>query len=413
MPEEPPPPDPLIEKAREGKKVVRLKGGDPFVFGRGGEEAEALVAAGISFEVVPGVTSAVAVPAYAGIPLTHRRVSSSFTVVSGSEDPAKGASSVHWGEVATGAGTLVVLMAWESLPHIVEALMSQGMPGSTPVALIRWGTEPYQVTVVGTLADIVEKGKEAGLEPPVVAVIGEVVRLRERLRWFDNKPLFGKKVLVTRSRQQASVLSRLLAEEGAEVVELATIKIEPSEDLSPLDRALQQLSSYQWAVFTIGPATAQALASYGINADLVPQVYLAEAVVEAMRPHLKKGGVVLLPRSAEGREALAEGLTKAGARVECLPLYRPGLPKAGERETRELVARVDAVTFTSSSTVRNLIGLLGGDKGPLEGKTIVCIGPVTAQAARELGLDVQVTAKRYDIQGLVEALREFFGGKEG
>ena len=240
----------LVAEAQQGKVVARLKGGDPFVFGRGGEEAQALALAGVPFEVVPGVTSAIAAPAYAGIPLTHRGIASTFTVVSGSEDPSKEESSVRWDAVSRSGGTIVVLMGWDALQGIADTLLSEGLAPSTPVALVRWGTEPYQRTVTGSLADIVQRGAEAGLSAPLVAVIGGVVDLREQLRWFDDRPLFGKRVLVTRSRNQASALSRILADEGAEPVELPTIQISPIEDNPPLDSAIASLGTYAWVIFT-------------------------------------------------------------------------------------------------------------------------------------------------------------------
>ena len=240
----------LVERALEGRTIARLKGGDPFVFGRGGEEARALALAGVPFEVVPGVTSAIAAPAYAGIPLTHREIASSFTVVSGTEDPSKEEAAVRWDVLARSGGTLVVLMGWGALERITYSLIQGGMEPSTLVALVRWGTEPSQCTVTGILEDIAQRGKEAGLEPPVVAVIGAVVDLRSEVRWFDNRPLFGKRVLVTRSRPQASVLSEMLAEEGAEPVELPTIQISPIDDPSTLDSAICTLDTYGWVIFT-------------------------------------------------------------------------------------------------------------------------------------------------------------------
>ncbi len=432
----------LVDKAREGKVVVRLKGGDPFVFGRGGEEAQALDLNGVPFEVVPGVTSALAAPAYAGIPLTHRKLASSFTVVTGSEDPTKEDSSVPWGVLAATGGTIVVLMGWESLGSVVESLRQGGMDSSTPVALVRWGTEPYQRTVVGTLENVVQRGKEAGLSPPVVAVIGDVVRLRDDIRWFDNRPLFGKRVLVTRSRSQASVLSEMLAREGADPVELPTIEIFPLDDPSPLDDAIRSLGSYDWVIFTsangvealfdrmkclgldtrsfasakvgaIGPATAQALARRGISADFVPDEYVSEAVVKEMGGMELEGARVLLPRADIGREALSEGLIRLGARVDQVAAYRTLVPQESWSRARELLqdGRIDVATFTSSSTVRNLISLLNGDTTPLKEAVICCIGPITAATAREIGLRVDVIARQYTVEGLVEALKEYFASK--
>ncbi len=428
----------LVEKAKANKMVVRLKGGDPLVFGRGGEEAEALVNHGIPFEVVPGVTSAIAVPAYAGIPLTHRTVSSYFTVVSGSEDPSKGESSIDWDKLATTGATLVVLMGWESLPRIVETLSQKGRSPSTPVALIRWGTLPQQQTVVGNLGDIMEKAREACLSPPVVAVIGEVVEKRKHLRWYDNRPLFGKRVLVTRSRGQASRLSQRLAGEGALPIEVPTIEIAPLEDYGELDSRLLHLDSYDWVVFTsvngveavfsrlmarrldaralrgvrvaaIGPATAKALLDRGILADVVPDQYVSEALMESFTEQGVHDTKVLLPCADIGGDVLAEGLASQGSHVDRAPAYRTLIPEGSREKIGQALADgIDIATFTSSSTVRNLVSLLNGDVGRLSCAIIACIGPVTASAAREAGLKVDVMAKEYTIPGLVASLIQHY-----
>ncbi len=431
----------MLQRAREGRSVVRLKGGDPFVFGRGGEEALALVEAGIPFEVVPGITSAIAVPAYAGIPVTHRNVAASFTVVSGSEDPSKEESQIDWKALASGAGTLVVLMGWESLPRVREALLAHGMSQDTPVALIQWGTRPDQRTVDGTLADILERGRQAGLEPPVVAVFGPVVGLRQHIRWFDNRPLSGKRIIVTRSRDQASTLAELLAREGAEAIELPTIQIAPLADDTLLHKAVRQLSSYQWLMFTsangvdalwqaleregldaralggvrvaaIGSATAAALASHGVHPDVVPEEYVSEALAKALRGQIRRGDRVLHPCAEEVRPVLAEALRSMGAAVHQVVAYRTLAPEESRQRARALLAegKVDAITFTSSSTVRNMVKLLGGNVALLKGPVIACIGPVTAATARELGLEVHVEAKVHTIPGLVEALKGWFAG---
>ncbi len=427
----------MVEKATEGKTVVRLKGGDPFIFGRGGEEAEALAKAGVPFEIVPGVTSAIAAPAYAGIPLTHRRVSSSVTIVSGSEDPTKGESSVDWKRLAESNGTLVVLMGWETLPGIVETLMEHGMEPSTLAALVQWGTEPHQKTVAGCLEDIVEKGRKAELSPPVVAVFGEVVRLRETIGWFEGRPLFGKRALVPRTREQAGTLSRLLLEQGADPVEIPTIKVEPVEDTARLDSALKSLSGYDWVVFAsvngvaqafnrllalgmdarafsgarvcaIGSATAAALGERGIAADFVPQTAVSEAIVEGLGETGLDGASVLLLRAETGRDVLLGGLAERGASVDDVAAYRTVLPEESREAVQELVAggRLDVVAFTSSSTVTNLIALLGGDTSPLKGVTLACIGPITAQTVADAGLEVDVVARKSTTAGLVEALVE-------
>ena len=429
----------LVELAAQGKQVVRLKGGDPFVFGRGGEEALVLAHAGIPFEVVPGVTSAIAVPAYAGIPLTHRQVASSFVVVSGAEDPGKEETFVDWDHLASTRGTLVVLMGWEALPGIVETLLAKGRSPETPVALIRWGTEPYQQTVTGTLATILEQGRDAGLAPPVIAVIGEVVSLRDHLRWFDNRPLFGRRVLVTRSRAQASALSRLLEQEGAMPVELPTIEALPPETFTALDGALERLADYQWVVFTsvngvqffferlrhlgkdvhalasvqvaaIGPATAQALETEGVRPNLGPQEYLSSKIVEAFQGIDLQGRRVLLPRADLAGRDLPQGLRERGALVDDIPVYRTLTPEESRQAVHSLSngPKVDIATFTSSSTVRNLLSLLDGDRRLLEGACIACIGPVTAETAQELGLRVDVVAQEHTIPGLVAALKKHF-----
>jgi len=435
----------LVEKARRGKRVARLKGGDPFVFGRGGEEAEALAAAGVPFEVVPGVTSAVAVPGYAGIPITHRGLASSFAVITGHEDPTKAETAIDWSKLATGVDTLVFLMGTATLPGIVEKLVEHGRPAATPAAVIRWGTTPAQEVVTGTLADIVRRVEEAGLEPPAITVVGEVVRLREKLRWFDSpqaKPLFGKRVLVTRTRQQASALSRLLAEEGAEPIELPTLDIKPSfrkDELIGIAKALHK-GEYDWVIFTsanavdiffdflwdrcldarsvtagvaaIGPATGEALKRWGIYVDVTPDPnrYTAEGLLAAFKEQFDvRDQSILLPRAEGSRDALIDGLTKQGAKVHEVILYVAAPPDAPEpgalRRLRD--GEVDIVTFASSSAVKNLLKLLGGDSSLLRGTPVACIGPITAATAREAGLEVGVEAKEHTIPGLVAALREY------
>jgi uroporphyrinogen III methyltransferase/synthase len=431
----------LIEQARQGRNVVRLKGGDPFVFGRGGEEAEALRDAGIPFEVVPGITSAIAVPAYAGIPVTHRGVASSFAVVTGHEDPAKEETAIDWAHLATAVDTLVFLMGVKNLPDIVARLTEHGRSPQTPVAVIQWGTRPEQRTVTGTLADIAGVVEAAGLRPPAITVVGEVVRLRETISWFEDRPLFGKRVLITRTRRQAGNLARLLADEGAIPVELPSIEIEPIEDREAVDAAIETLQAggYAWAAFTsanavelffeqlaergldarafsgariaaIGPATAQSLAVRGLRADAVPDEYVAEAVVEALRGQIAPGDRVLLPRAESARAELVRGLEAMGAAVDEIPIYRAAVPSEASPEVlAELRAgRIDVVTFTSSSTVRNLLAMLG-DPSALERPLIACIGPITAQTALELGLRVDVVAEEYTVEGLVAALKTTCG----
>jgi uroporphyrinogen III methyltransferase/synthase len=424
----------LVEKALAGKVVVRLKGGDPFLFGRGGEEAEALAEAGVPFEVVPGVTSAIAAPAYAGIPVTHRDHTSTFTVVTGHEDPTKADSSIDWQKLATGVGTLVLLMGVGNLPKIVAKLIEHGRDARTPVAIVQEGTEARQKTVTGTLADIVERAREADIKPPAVTIVGEVVRLREKLRWFDTKPLFGKRALVTRSREQASALSQRLRELGAEPLEYPAIAIAPPKDIAPLDEAIARLSTYDWLIFTsangvraladrmsekgldmqalarlkiaaIGPATAQALAEYGLRVDYMPQVYLAKEIAAGIGD--VAGQRILLPRAARAPKQLAQALRGKGAVVDEVAAYRT-LTVGAPDELKAMLAdgQVDIVTFTSSSTVRNLAaGLQDPTAANILSRCLVaCIGPVTARTAARLGIRVDVVAKEHTIPGLVEAI---------
>ena len=438
----------LVERARAGQRVARLKGGDPFVFGRGGEEALALARNGIPFEVVPGVSSAIAAPAYAGIPVTHRGVAAGFTVVSGSEDPTRpvspdGGPGVRWDELgrslAARGGTLVTLMGWASIEKILAALRRAGLSPDTPVALVQWGTWNRQRTVTGTLSTAAEKGRVAGLAAPVVAVIGEVVNLREELAWFDSRPLFGKRVLVTRSRAQASRMCELLEKAGAAAVELPAIAIAPPEDFAPLDSAVSRLSYFDWVIFAsvnavdsvfqrldyhcrdarafgsarvgaIGPATAAALARRGIRPDFTPSRSVSSAALDdsSFRGNDGRGwnGVsVLLPAADIGRDELADGLSGLGANVERITAYRTATPPdAAQLALDALAEGIDIVTFTSSSTVRNLLSLLDGNRDALSGSLVACIGPVTAATARELGLRVDIEAEEHTVDGLAEAL---------
>lgn len=426
--------DLLVAQARAGRRVVRLKGGDPFVFGRGGEEAAWLAEHGIAFEIVPGVTSAIAAPAYAGIPLTHRDVASSFTVVTASESPDKPDSSIAWDKLAQGGGTLVVLMGWRNLAGVADTLIRHGRRPDTPAAVVQWGTEPFQRTVVGTLSDIDGRARDAGLSAPVVVIVGDVVSLRQTLRWFDDRPLFGKRVLVTRTRTQAGRLSRLLRERGAQAIELPTIDIRPLPDYGSLDRALGRLSDYAWVVFTsanaveavfarlaamaldtrafgkvrvaaIGPATVEALASRGLVADLMLDVFTSNAIVDAMRGRLSPGARVLLPRADIAPDSLREGLSVNGAKVDDVTAYRTVAPATtGDRLGSILAAGIEVATFTSSSTVRNLLSALNGKADRISGATIACIGPVTAGTAREMGLKVDIVADVHTVAGLVDAL---------
>lgn len=431
----------IVEKAKSGGIVCRLKGGDPFIFGRGGEEAEVLFKEGLSFEVVPGVTSAIAAAAYAGIPLTHRKLASTLAFVTGHEDPDKEESGLNWSSLASGIGTLVFFMGVKNLPKIVKSLIEHGKSPDTPVALIQWGTTPAQKTVSATLNTIVEKARSAGLKAPAITVVGDVVRLQQTLKWFEDRPLLGKRCVVTRAREQASDLVGLLSELGAECLEYPTIKIMPPKDLQPLKQAVENLSAYDWLVFTsvngviyffeqlfaagkdvralgrlktaaIGPATAGRLREFGLTSDIVPKTYRAESVVEAFKAEKLQGKKILLPRAAEARPVLPAELKKMGADVDEIPAYET--LKATE-STDDLIRqlqdrRIDLITFTSSSTVKNFKALLPakGFKELLQGVTIASIGPITTDTAAALGFDVHITAESYTIPGLVEAILQYY-----
>jgi uroporphyrinogen III methyltransferase/synthase len=426
----------LVATAREGKSVVRLKGGDPFVFGRGGEEASVLAEACVPFEVVPGVSSAIAAPAYAGIPITNRGYASSFTVVTGSEYPGKPEASVDWEQMARTGGTITVLMGREGLGSIASALVRGGRSPQTPVALVEWGTHPVQRTVVGDLSDIAERADDAGLGSPMVAVVGEVVGLRDRLRWFDKRPLFGKRVLVTRTRTQASTLTALLAREGAWPIEVPTIEVRPVEDTGELDEAVRSAAKYDWVVFTstnavdavferlnsmgldarsfggarvavIGPATARSLRSRDIVADIVASQAVSESLFETMP--VQGGDRVLLPGAASRRDALSKGLVAAGAVVHEVTAYTTVTPDdVRERIERALDEGVDIVTFTSSSTVTNLMAAIDGDADRLGDALIACIGPITAATVGEAGLEVDILAGESSVAGLVDAIGSYY-----
>ncbi len=428
--------DLLVEKAKAGKMVARLKGGDPYVFGRGGEEAEELVAAGCPFEVVPGVTSAVAAPAYAGIPITHRSFASSVSFITGHEDPTKAESALNWEAFAQSGSTLVFFMGVKNLPHITENLMRAGMAPDTPAALVRWGTTCRHKSLVSTVGAISEEAKRQGFTPPSLFVVGGVVSLHETLSWYEKRPLLGLGVVVTRSREQASDLVRLLAAEGACCYEFPTIEIAPLVDSIPVRNAIAELFQYDWVVFTsvngvkclfnevdsldldsrifagirvaaIGPATAAALAGRGVRPDFTPERFVAESVVEGMLAQGVAGKKVLIPRAREAREVLPEKLTQAGAEVTVLPVYDTRPVDQDPAEILDGIKSGDIryVTFTSSSTVKNFFA-----KVPPEALRAVstvktaCIGPITAATLAEYGFTPDVTAEAYTIPALAEAI---------
>ncbi len=428
----------LVEKAQLGKNVVRLKGGDPFVFGRGGEEAEALVAAGIDFEVVPGITSAIAAPAYAGIPVTHRAQNSHVTFFTGHKDPAKRESAIDFDALAKLGGTQVMLMGMDKLAAITREMLAHGTRLNLPAALIRHGTSGQQRTIVGTLENIAERASAAGFEAPAVAIFGDVVELRKKLNWFEKRPLFGKRIVVTRARKQAGKLSARLRELGAYVIELPTIRIEPPSDLREFAELVQDAHSYDWIVFTsvngvdvffeiffklyddareiggakiaaIGPATAHRVKEFHLHVDLQPAEFVAEEVVKEFQ---KAGGVenlrILIARAEKARDLLPKKLSGMGAIVDEAFAYRTVLEThdVTGAQHRFSAEGADLITFTSSSTVENFLDL----KLPWPaGMKVASIGPITSATARARGLNVDVEATRHDLAGLIEAIQKFYG----
>ena len=446
----------LVDTARENKIVVRLKGGDPFVFGRGGEEAIYLRENNLPFEIVPGVTSAIAVPAYAGIPVTHRGIAASFAVVTGHEDPNKETSSINWKNLATAVDTLIFLMGVANLPQIVAKLIEHGRKPDTPAALIRWGTKPSQEVFVTTLKELTKifnpklsehTNAEGDLKisqtssastvpsllkrPPAIFVVGEVVNLREQLKWFDTKILFGKKILVTRARAQASKLSSRLKNLGAEVLEAPTIKIvPPSDNFAQLDAAIKILREFDWTIFTsangvekffarlkvhgldaralnkvaaIGSATAEKLLDFGIVADVVPKNFVAESLADALK-NFVGGKKVLIARAEIARDVLPDALKNFGAGVTVAPAYKT-LPEISAPIDFD---SIDLVTFTSSSTVENFVANYGVDA--LKKIPSAAIGTITARTLKNFGVEVAVVAEEFTIDGLVAAVKKFFGG---
>jgi len=430
----------LIEAARAGRSVVRLKGGDPFVFGRGGEEGEALREAGVEFEVVPGVTAGVAATAYAGIPVTHRDEASAVAFVTGHEDPEKPESALDWEALARFPGTLVFYMGVKRLAENAAALIAAGRDPEEPAAAVERGTMPGQRTVTATLGTIAAAVEREGVGAPALIVVGPVAALRERLAWLERRPLHGRRVLVTRARAQASGLASSLRDLGAAVVELPAIRIEPRIESEEVRRAVASIGEYSLVCVTspngahllfealadegedgqpkgaakrdaralagatvaaIGPGTARALASHGIAADVVPERFVAEALVEALAGVEVEGRRVLVARAAEARDVLPDALRKGGAEVDVVALYET-VREEPDPEAVEAAQGADYVTFTSSSTVRNLVEALG-DRFPASAR-VVSIGPVTSAAARAAGLAVEVEAERHDIDGLLAAL---------
>lgn len=428
----------LVKKAREDKIVTRLKGGDPYIFGRGGEEAIVLYENHIPFEVVPGITAAIATPNYAGIPVTHRDFTSTFGLITGHEDPTKDESSIDWAKISTGIGTLAFYMGIKNLPYITEQLIKHGRSKDTPVAVIRWGTTPQQKTVIGTLSTIVQKTKD--IKPPAITIVGEVVKLRDQLNWFESKPLFGKTIVVTRSREQASEFADQLYEYGAQVIEFPTIEIAKPDTIQPLDEAINNIQSYHWLVFTsvngvdaffrrlfelgkdirdlkgikvcaIGPATEEAIQKYYIKVDCRPPKFVAESVADELKKVTAiKSESFLLPRADIARSFLPEELQKLGGKVTDLVAYKTIMAQPRNINLLEKIrnGEVHIVTFTSSSTVRNFVEIIGRENLlALNGYVqYASIGPITTQTAEEMGLRIAIKANEYTIPGLVSAILE-------
>ncbi len=430
----------LILLARAGKAVVRLKGGDPLLFARGAEEAEALADAGIEFEIVPGLASPMAVAAYAGIPLTHRDLSSSVTLITGSDREGVEWTPDAWRKLATATDTICILMGMRRLGEIADAIVHGGRPAETPVAVVQWGARPEQRVLVTTLGDVAAAVKREGLSNPAIVVVGEVVRLREKIRWYDNRPLFGKRLLVPRAAQQARETAIAVRARGAEPVIFPVIELGDPPDPGPLERAVRSLSSYDWVLFTsangvarfftalgaagldarafgtariavIGPGTAAALAAQGLRADVVAKEFVGEGLsAEVLARGARRA---LIPRALVARDALPEALRAAGTVVDVVPVYATKTVSAERRAAlvQEFEAGgIDVVPFTSSSTVQGVVELLGARAVPLlAGVVVAAIGPITASALRDRGIRIDVQASEYTVPGLLDAVEKYFG----
>jgi uroporphyrinogen III methyltransferase / synthase len=415
----------LIDRARRGQTVVRLKGGDPFIFGRGGEEVEALTAAGIPFEVIPGVTTPLGLAAYCGVPLTHREHTSAVTFVTGHSVEA-----IDWSKVGA-SETIVLFMGLVNFPEIARELIKHGRSPQTPAMAVRWATRPDQQTITGTLADLAERIEQAEMRPPATIVIGEVVALRERFNWFEKLPLFGQRIIVTRDRRQSSMLGEPLEALGAETLFVPVIEIADAAESSSLEQAIQNLADYDWLIFTsvngvrhfvealdrsdrdlralkaklcaIGPATRAAVEALHLRVDVMPEQYVAESLIEALAGEDLKDKRILLPRAAVARDLVPVTLSERGAIVDVVEAYRTIVPADAAARAKEALARKpDWITFTSSSTVKNLLAVTGPDA--LRGIKVASIGPITSATARAVGLAVDVEADPHTIDGLVEAV---------
>jgi uroporphyrinogen III methyltransferase/synthase len=427
----------LIQKAKEGKIICRLKGGDPFIFGRGGEEAEALAQKGIEFEIVPGVSSSVAAPAYAGIPLTHRLYSSSFAVIPGYEDTTKKESSIDWSKLSTSVGTLIFLMAVKNIDMVTQKLIENGRSSDTPVAVIRWGTRPEQKTITGTLKNIVDLVKERDIKPPAVMVVGDVVNLRESLKWYEKKPLFGHRVLITREHMEGF---EPLEELGAEIIEFPAIEIVPPESYHELDKAIDNIETYDCLIFTskngvtyflkrffekerdirdlkgikifaVGSKTSKEIQGYGIKVDLIPDEFSSEGLIKVFSQKSAvgslKGKKFLLPRAEKAREVFPERVRELGGHIDIPVAYRSIKPELhGKRLKRFLrEGRISIATFTSAATFNNFMEIMGEKANELlQGVAIAVIGPVTAKAVEKAGLKVDIMPREATIEALVEEI---------
>ncbi|WP_256756733.1 uroporphyrinogen-III C-methyltransferase [Cohnella sp. WQ 127256] len=435
----------LVDLALQGKNVIRLKGGDPTVFGRVGEEADLLQKNGIIYEIIPGITSAIAVPAYAGIPVTHRDMASSFSVITGHESPDKLDLSIQWDKVTNATGTLVFLMGVAKIGYISEQLIAHGRSPETPVALVQWGTRAEQRTVVGTLSTIEAEVKAANLKPPAVIIVGDVVNQRETLSWIEKKPLFGQRILITRARSQASELVAKIDDLGGEAYEFPVIETKlpsSSEALQAIEQAMAQAEAYDWVMLTsvngveyfyrwldhfgvdirrfhrakfaaVGPKTAEALATRGVRAELIPESFRAESMLESLNSVVSTGQFALLPRGDLAREILPRELRELGVQTVEIDVYETVLSAPRDVWLPELLekGKIHVITFTSSSTVNNLLEALRrlGVQNPVEALQnidIACIGPVTAKTAEDHGLKVTVVPEKYTLDGLVEAIVE-------
>lgn len=428
----------IVDKAKEGKVVARLKGGDPYMFGRGGEEAEELLDAGVPFEEIPGITSAIAGPAYAGIPLTHRDYASSVAFITGHENPDKPGSSHNWDALAKGTSTLVFFMGMKNLPHISAQLIKHGMDPNTPAALVHWGTTTRHRSMASTIEKLPVEGPAQGFTSPSLIVVGGVVNLRERLNWYEQLPLLGKNVVVTRAREQASGMAAMLRKLGANVIQFPTIQINPLADYADVHAAIKKIAEYEWLIFTsvngvkhfwlqltalgldtraigaakvaaIGPATADILREKGIEPDFIPEKYVAEGVVQGLLERGMNGSKVLLPRAKEAREVLPEELRKAGATVDILPVYETVPAGEAKEAVLELLEQneLHCVTFGSSSTVENFFALVEPEriKAHKNSVKLASIGPITAKTLEQFGFAPDIQPEDYTIPALVEELK--------